>query len=81
MACIAIHPDHQKDGLGDRLLINLEKTASKNGFSFLFVLTTVASHWFLEKGFEQIEVDALPDQRKDLYNLQRKSKVLKKAII
>ena len=80
VACIAIHPDYQKDGLGDRLLINLEKTASKKGFSFLFVLTTVASHWFLEKGFEQIEVGALPDQRKNLYNLQRKSKVLKKAI-
>ena len=80
VACIAIHPDYQRDGLGDRLLINLEKTAFGKGFSFLFVLTTVASHWFLEKGFEQSEVDALPARRKNLYNLQRKSKVLKKAI-
>ena len=70
----------KRDGLGDRLLINLEKTAFGKGFSFLFVLTTVASHWFLEKGFEQSEVDALPARRKNLYNLQRKSKVLKKAI-
>ena len=80
IACIAIHPDYQKDGLGDRLLLNLEQAAKTQGMSHLFVLTTIASHWFLEKGFEASEVEALPEQRKNLYNLQRKSKVLTKSI-
>ena len=80
VACIAIHPDYQNHGLGDRLLVDLEQIAKKKGLSHLFVLTTVASHWFLEKGFESKEVDALPEQRKNLYNLQRKSKVLSKKL-
>jgi amino-acid N-acetyltransferase len=40
----------------------------------------VASQWFIEKGFSEAELDDLPDQRKGLYNMQRKSKVLLKQL-
>ena len=34
----------------------------------LFVLTTRAAHWFIERGFAPAEVDALPEQKQQLYN-------------
>lgn len=80
IACIAIHPDVQKNGLGKRLLSSLEKTASTMGLQNLFVLTTEAAHFFLEHGYKESSVESLPENRKQLYNLQRKSKVFRKAL-
>lgn len=80
VACIAIHPQFQKNGLGDRLLISLEKTAKSSGIQSLFVLTTVASHFFLERGFTEVSVEDLPEQRQQLYNYQRRSKVFRKTL-
>jgi amino-acid N-acetyltransferase len=46
----------------------------------LFVLTTHTGHWFQERGYEPSEPDALPDDRRSLYNPARNSKVLFKAL-
>jgi amino-acid N-acetyltransferase len=46
----------------------------------LFVLTTRATHWFIERGFAETTVDSLPKEKKDLYNYQRRSKVLVKSL-
>jgi amino-acid N-acetyltransferase len=46
----------------------------------LFVLTTRAGHWFIERGFEQRDVSALPEQRQALYNYQRRSQVFVKEL-
>ena len=46
----------------------------------LFVLTTRATHWFIEHGFEEVGVDRLPSTRQALYNFQRRSKVLVKVL-
>ena len=80
VACIAIDPNYQKNGYGDRLLTSIESTARSAGLKKLFVLTTVASHWFLEKGFTAAVLKDLPEQRQQLYNYQRKSKVLVKLL-
>lgn len=80
LACIAINPAYQRNHLGSRLLSNLEKLARKRGLTQLFVLTTVAAHWFLEHGFEASSPEALPEQRQKLYNLQRNSKVFIKRL-
>nr|MBA3506805.1 amino-acid N-acetyltransferase [Betaproteobacteria bacterium] len=45
----------------------------------LFVLTTKSSHWFLERGFRVATVADLPQQKKALYNYQRKSLVYRKS--
>jgi amino-acid N-acetyltransferase len=37
-------------------------------------------HWFIERGFVEVDVDSLPMQKKALYNFQRKSKVLSKTL-
>jgi amino-acid N-acetyltransferase len=44
------------------------------------VLTTRATHWFIERGFAETSVDKLPKEKKDLYNYQRRSKVLVKSL-
>ena len=38
------------------------------------------AHWFIERGFAETGVDALPAPRRELYNLQRRSKVLIKSL-
>ena len=80
LACIAIDPNYQRNHLGSRLLTSLEKQARKLGLSQLFVLTTVAAHWFQEHGFEKSSPEQLPEERKQLYNLQRNSKVFRKKL-
>ncbi|GAB5498474.1 MAG: amino-acid N-acetyltransferase [Pseudohongiellaceae bacterium] len=80
LACIAIDPGFQRHQLGGRLLASLENLARRRGLSELFVLTTVAAHWFLERGFSESSPAALPEQRQRLYNLQRNSKVFVKKL-
>lgn len=75
LACFAVHADYRKSGRGDALLQFSEKRAVDLGMNALFVLTTQASHWFLERGFEKLELDKLPVKRRSLYNYQRKSLV------
>jgi amino-acid N-acetyltransferase len=80
IACIAIHTDYQKSTLGERLLLALEKQALQIGVATVYALTTVASHFFMERGFTEISVDELPQSRQELYNYQRKSKVFTKTL-
>jgi len=36
--------------------------------------------WFLERGFEEVSVEALPEERQQSYNWQRKSKIYMKYL-
>jgi len=80
IACIAIHPEYRGKGHGSELLAALENNARSQGLKNIFILTTAATHWFLENGFTNSSVDALPESKKQLYNYQRNSKVLIKAL-
>ncbi len=80
LACLAVDRDYRNGGRGDTLLKFMEQSAREAAIKNLFVLTTQAAHWFLERGFEPMELDALPMQRRQLYNLQRNSKVFNKAL-
>ncbi|ASI95650.1 amino-acid N-acetyltransferase [Vibrio rotiferianus] len=76
MACVAIHPDY-RDGNRGLLLLNYMKHRSKSDcIDQIFVLTTHSLHWFREQGFYEVNVDYLPVVKQDLYNFQRKSKIL-----
>jgi amino-acid N-acetyltransferase len=46
----------------------------------LFVLTTQTYDWFIEQGFIDATVEDLPTAKQSLYNWQRGSKVLLKAL-
>ncbi|MEE4659006.1 MAG: amino-acid N-acetyltransferase [Halieaceae bacterium] len=80
VACIVTHPDYRGGQRGARLLAELEQIARGLGLDTLFVLTTQTAHWFIEQGFGEVGLEALPAQRKSLYNLQRNSKVFAKPI-
>lgn len=80
LACLAIHPDYRDAGRGAALLDYVEAGARKKKLKRLFVLTTQTAHWFVERGFAEESVEALPQQKKTLYNYQRKSKVFVKRI-
>jgi amino-acid N-acetyltransferase len=64
LACLAVNPQVQGQGDGERL----------------FVLTTRTAHWFIKRGFTVGTVEDLPGARKNLYNWQRKSQVLLKPL-
>lgn len=80
IACVAIHPDYRKGNRGERLMEALELKAKELGLTSLFVLTTVSGHWFRERGFIERSMEDLPEGKKQMYNFQRKSKVLIKEI-
>lgn len=80
LACLAVMPDFRRCGYGDQLRGHVESRARKLKLKRLFVLTTRTAHWFIERGFAEAGVDALPAARRELYNLQRRSKVLLKAL-
>lgn len=80
LACLAIHPDYRDAGRGAALLGHVEDYARKKKFKRLFVLTTQTAHWFVEHGFSEEDVENLPQQKKALYNYQRKSKVFAKRL-
>ncbi|EKD7756896.1 TPA: amino-acid N-acetyltransferase [Escherichia coli] len=76
MACVAVHPDYRSSSRGEVLLERIAAQAKQSGLNKLFVLTTRSIHWFQERGFTPVDIDLLPESKKQLYNYQRKSKVL-----
>ena len=80
IACIVSHPDYRGGQRGQRLLRALEAEARRLGLDRVFVLTTQTAHWFIEQGFVEQPRDSLPAARKQLYNLQRNSKVFFKPL-
>lgn len=80
LACLAVHPDFQRDGYGAAIAAEIEQRAKAAGLKRLFVLTTKSAHWFVERDFVKAGVDDLPDEKQALYNYQRKSEVLVKQL-
>ena len=80
LACLAVVPEYRQAGLGEMLMQRIERRAREQKLEALFVLTTQTAHWFRERGFLEVSPDRLPQPRRDLYNWQRRSKVLMKSI-
>ena len=73
MACVAVHPDYRSSSRGEVLLERIAAQARQMGLSKLFVLTTRSIHWFQERGFTPVDIDLLPESKKEMYNYQRRS--------
>lgn len=80
LACLAVHPNHRNFGHGNRLLKYIEEKAISLGIQKLFVLTTRTTHWFIEHGFTEVTLAELPKLKQNLYNYQRRSKMLQKLL-
>ncbi len=80
LACVAVHPDYQRQGRANELLQHIEQECLQKQITRLFILTTHTAHWFIEKGFIEGKLDEIPVQRRDMYNAQRNSKIYIKAL-
>ena len=80
MAALTVSPQSQGQGDGEKILKRVEQRARAMGLNSIFVLSTRTMHWFLKRGFVQMDPDWLPEARKRKYNWDRKSQVLVKKI-
>ena len=80
MAALTVSPQAQEQGDGERLLKRVEQRARQMGLEHLFVLTTRTMHWFIKRGFVEVQPEQLPLQRRETYNWDRRSKVLMKKL-
>lgn len=78
MAALTVSAEVQGQGDGDRLLKRIEQRAKAMGLDSIFVLTTRTMHWFIKRGFQQVDPEWLPEERKRKYNWDRRSLVLVK---
>ena len=80
MAALTVSPQSQGQGDGEKILKRIEQRARASGLQSIFVLTTRTRHWFIKRGFVQVDPDWLPEARKRKYNWDRKSQVLVKKL-
>jgi amino-acid N-acetyltransferase len=80
LACLAVNPFYRDGGRGERILAHIEKRAKDRNYKTLFVLSTQTTQWFVERGFAEADVNALPAERRQKYNHERNSKVYTKAL-
>jgi amino-acid N-acetyltransferase len=80
LACLAVNPFYRDGGRGERLLAHAETMARKAGHKSLFVLSTRATHWFIERGFAEADIARLPGRKQSLYNYERRSKIFTKGL-
>lgn len=80
MAALTVSPQVQGQGDGDKILKRVEQRARMKGLESIFVLTTRTMHWFIKRGFVQVDPDWLPEARKRKYNWDRRSQVLVKKL-
>ncbi|CAM9989276.1 unnamed protein product, partial [Phaeothamnion confervicola] len=80
VGCLAVSAVYRKGGRGEALLGYLERVAVASGVTKVFVLSTRTMQWFVERGFRETPVEALPESRRLCYNWERKSKVYMKEL-
>lgn len=80
LACVAVSQEYRSGKRGDRLLNAISEQAKAENISQVFVLTTRTAHWFMERGFSEADLSALPKERQSLYNFQRNSKIFIKQL-
>jgi amino-acid N-acetyltransferase len=80
MAALTVSPQSQGQGDGEKVLRRVEQRARAMGLESIFVLTTRTMHWFLKRGFVQVDPEWLPEARKRKYNWDRRSMVFVKKL-
>ena len=78
LACVAVHKDFHDQGIGARLLAKIEDHSRELGMDRLMAMTTKTAHWFIERGFSQVQISDLPDSKQEMYNYQRNAQIFEK---
>lgn len=80
LACLAVNPFYRDGGRGERILQYAERKAREEGIKSLFVLSTRTMQWFIERGFSEASLADLPEERRAVYNPDRRSKIFRKTL-
>jgi amino-acid N-acetyltransferase len=81
LGCLVVAPGYRRQGCGDAMLGFLERTAIAAGVQQLFALSTHTMQWFMERGFTEVPLQALPERRVAIYNHERGSKIYMKNLM
>lgn len=77
IAGVAVDKNCSHIGIGPRMIEFLVKQAKNNNSKGLFLLTTQTADWFEKLGFKLSDISTLPKERKEKWNPNRGSKVLR----
>ena len=77
IAALAVDESYKHLGIGHRMVGYLIEAARKADLIGVFVLTTRSSDWFLKFGFSPATVADLPEERRQSYDSERKSRIYK----
>ncbi len=77
IAGVAVDANCSHMGIGPKMIEFLVKRAKEKNATGLFLLTTQTSDWFENLGFEESDIETLPEQRKASWSPKRGSKVLR----
>jgi amino-acid N-acetyltransferase len=80
IGCLVVSKDYRSQGRGDAMLGYLERICLQNNVRDVFVLSTQTMEWFVERGFDEVDVPRLPPSRQATYNWERNSKIYMKHI-
>ncbi len=82
LACLAVSPLHENQGIGRKLMAYVENLARERGFRELFCLSTQAFVYFQQKGgFQDASAADLPAARRQQWEASRRnSRILKKPL-
>ncbi len=77
IAGVAVDKNCSHIGIGPRMIEFLVKQAKHNNSKGIFLLTTQTADWFEKLGFKLSDISTLPKERKEKWNPNRGSKVLR----
>lgn len=80
LGCLVVAQKYRRQSKGDALLSYLERVAIAAGVQKLFALSTKTMHWFIERGFDQVSLEALPQARQAIYDKSRRPKIYCKTL-
>lgn len=80
IAAIVVDEMYSNMGIGRKMISYFLEQATKMRLNSVFVLTTQTADWFQQLGFIKTDVNELPEQKKECYNSNRNSLVLKYPI-
>ncbi|MCL2219512.1 MAG: amino-acid N-acetyltransferase [Chitinispirillia bacterium] len=80
IAAIVVNPTYASRGVGKKIIEYLIEKATKIRLNTVFVLTTLTADWFHQLGFIKCGIDELPDKKREAYNKNRNSIVMKYPI-
>ena len=78
LACVAVHEDFHDQGIGARLLAQIENYCKESNMDRLMAMTTKTAHWFIERGFIEVTISDLPGSKQEMYNYQRNARIFEK---